>query len=254
MRYNPIRLFYPIGLEIDMYRSRLQRVEEKRNVNKAVWLILLTVVILGVAVVGGIPLLVKLAVFIGDINSSRRPVDKSDIIPPAPPQLITSYEATNSAVQSISGWTEPGASIYLTQNSDTVSSVVAKDDGSFMFNGVNLSNGTNLFVAVAVDLSGNKSQPSETMTVEYSTKQPKLDVSTPTDKQTVNGSNPKIEVKGQTDPGNHVTVNGRVVIVSGEGNFSSLFNLNSGDNTITITATDRMGNQTKKDVTVTYSP
>jgi hypothetical protein len=103
-----------------MYRSRLQRVEEKRNVKRAVMLILGSILTIGILLVWGVPVLVKLAVFLGNINSSRKPIDKSDLIPPAPPTVLATYEATNSATQVIKGWSEPGATVYLTNNGDGV--------------------------------------------------------------------------------------------------------------------------------------
>lgn len=237
-----------------MYRSRLQRVEEKKNVKKAVWLIVITVAVLVAAVVWGLPLLVRLAVTIGDFNASRAPVEKTDTIPPAPPQLVTSYEATNSATQVVSGWTEPGSTVYLTQNSKSAGNIVSKEDGSFQFNDITLADGKNDFVAIAVDQSGNKSSPSSTASTVFSNKKPKLEISNPSDKQVISGSNPRIEVKGQTDQGNRITVNDRIIIVSGDGKFTTELNLNSGDNTISISTTDQMGNRNDKELTVTYSP
>lgn len=237
-----------------MYRSRLQRVEEKKNVKKAVWLIVITVAVLAAAVVWGLPLLVRLAVTIGDFNASRAPIEKMDNIPPAPPQLVTSYEATNSATQMVSGWTEPGSTVYLTQNSKSAGNVVSKEDGSFQFNDITLADGKNDFVAIAVDQSGNKSSPSSTASIVFSDKKPKLDITSPLDKQVISGSNARIEVKGQIDQGNRVTVNGRIIIVSGDGKFTTGINLNNGDNVITISTTDPTGNRSDKELTVTYSP
>ena len=92
-----------------MYHSRLQRVEEKRNIRQATLLGLAAILAIIVVIVLGIPLLVRMAVFLGDVKSSSRPVDKNDLIPPVPPQISLPYTATNSANQTISGSAEPGS-------------------------------------------------------------------------------------------------------------------------------------------------
>lgn len=99
--------------------SRLQRLEEKRNMNKAVWLILGTFVLIGLTVTIGFNLLTKIFIFMGNVNSTNKPVEKSDFIPPGPPVLLSMYDATNSATISLKGVAEPGATVYLTQNSQT---------------------------------------------------------------------------------------------------------------------------------------
>jgi len=88
--------------------SRLSRLEDRRNSRKAVLLILGTIALLALAVFGGIPVLVKMAVFLGDLKSSKAPVDKTDLISPPPPSFSLPYDATNSARQTISGSSEAG--------------------------------------------------------------------------------------------------------------------------------------------------
>src|SRR3990172_987874 len=99
-----------------MYRSRLTRLEEKRNLRRVVWMVIGILVILGAGLAWGVPFLVRVAMFAGAFGQSGRQVDKSDLIPPAPPMMSTDFEATNSATLTIKGWTEPGAVVYLTQN------------------------------------------------------------------------------------------------------------------------------------------
>lgn len=237
-----------------MYRSRLQKVEENKNLKKAIWLIAGTLLFLVAAVVWGVPLLVRLAVFLGDVNSSRRPVDKADIIPPPPPVLLSTYDATNSATLALFGRTEPGVTVYLTQNEQTTMNVVSTENGEFRIADLQLKDGQNTFVAVAIDASGNKSLTSNVVTVLYLTKQPQLDVSSPSDRQIFSGSNANIEVKGQTDPESRLTINDRVIVVNGDGRFLSKYKLNSGENTLIIISTDHAGNQARKELVVSYNP
>src|SRR3990172_7511621 len=162
-----------------MYRSRLARLEEKRNTKRVVWMILIMVAVLGSGVVWGVPFLVRVAMFAGAFGSSGQQIDKSDLIPPAPPMLQVDYEATNSANLAVRGWTEPAAEVFLVQNQEPAGSVIAREDGGFVFDRVTLEEGTNDLTAVAVDLGENRSQPSQSGSVYYSKLAPQLSVDHP---------------------------------------------------------------------------
>ena len=235
-----------------MYRSRLQRVEEKRNLRRATVLSLSTILVIVAVIVLGIPLLVRMAVFLGDLKSSSRPVDKNDLIPPIPPLISVSYDATNSATQTIGGSAEPGSSVWLTLNGDSAGDVVAAEDGGWSISPVRLAEGDNKLSAVAIDQGGNKSAPSTEVDIYYSQQPPELDISSPSDNQQVSGAS--VEVRGSTTAGVRLTVNGRLIIVNSEGKFSSQFNLVAGDNALVFIATDRAGNQTSAELTVTSTP
>ena len=235
-----------------MYRSRLQQTQEKKNTKTAILLLLGALTLVGLMIIWGVPLLIKLAVFLGDINSSKRPIDKTDLIPPAPPSVSAQYEATNSATQAIYGFTEPGVTVYLTRNKKPLGNVVAKDDGQFLFGNINLELGRNEFTAVAMDLAGNTSQPSGIVNINYSNKEPKLEVEKPTEGQIVTGKDNSVEVKGVTDAEVRLLVNDRVVVVTSEGKFSTRTLLNEGENTLVFVATDKSGNAIRKEIKVSY--
>ena len=217
--------------------------EDRRNMRKAVLFGLGTVGLIGILALLGVPILVRMAIFLGDLKASGRPVDKSDIIPPAPPQIRITYEATNSAQIDIFGYSEPGATVYLTDNGESVGNVVTTENGSFSFSDTALTLGDNAFTAIAVDQTGNKSQTSEEQTVYFSNKAPELtvEVGTPADG--------KVEIKGSTN-GTRLVVNDRLVILSAGGKFQTLISVPSGENTLVFAATDRAGNQTKKEVKI----
>lgn len=237
-----------------MYRSRRSHIEEKRNIKKAVWLVILTALLLLALVMWGVPILVKLAVFMGNLNSSRRPIDKSDIIPPPPPVVMATYEATSSATQVIRGWAEPGANVFLIQNLNSLGNVVAKDDGEWLFGDIELAPGKNEFVAVAIDRAGNKGLESVPVRMIYVNQPPKLEVTSPGDGSSISGGLAEVEVKGQTDPGVRLTVNDRVVVVGGDGNYVTKWRLNEGENLLVIVAADRAGNSSRKEIRVDYKP
>ena len=234
------------------YRSRLQRLEEKKSLRLAVLLVITTVALIGAGVVWGLPVLVRFAVFLGDLNSSGKRVDKTDLIPPAPPQLFVLYEATNSATLLVRGWSEPEATVVLTRNKELVGTTVALEDGGFEFLEVQLLQGQNAFEAVAVDKAGNESQISQKSNVAHSTEPPKLEISQPSDGQLITGRTATVEIKGSTEAGVRVIVNERVVVVGNDGSFVTKFSLNSGENVFVIVATDRASNQTRQELKVNY--
>ena len=235
-----------------MYRSRLQRVEEKRNMRQATVLSLGTILIIVAVIVLGIPLLIRMAVFLGDLKSSSRPVDKNDLIPPVPPSISLPYDATNSATQTVGGSAEPGSSVWLTLNGESSGDVVAAEDGGWSISPVRLVGGDNKLSAVAIDQGGNKSAPSPEVDIYYSQQSPQLDISSPTDNQQVSGTT--VEISGTTTASVKLTVNGRLIIVNSEGKFSTQFNLTSGDNALVFIAVDRAGNLTRAELTVTSTP
>ncbi len=108
------------------------------------------------------------------------------------------------------------------------------------------------FTIIVTDNSGNVDKE----VVFYDKMPPNLTIISPTDSETVNKST--IIVSGEaTDKGSgvsNVTVNGNTVIVGKDGSFSTTVSLTEGDNTITITATDKAGNKATKTITVTYKP
>ena len=238
MTYNP-------------YRSRLQKVQEQRSLRRSILFVFLSIGIVGLLIAIGIPLLTGITSLFGNNSSGNTALDN---IPPAPPQLVVPFSATNSATLVLKGRTEPGATVYVTRNSSSIGNKTADEKGEFVLEDIALIDGANQFAAVSVDPSGNKSSQSAPVAVFYSTTIPKLELSQPTDGQVVNGVNTSFEIKGLTDPGNRVTINDRFLILNSQGNFSSIVQLQPGDNNFVIVTTNSVGNFTKKEVKIVYQP
>lgn len=236
-----------------MYRSRWQRVEEKRNLRKAALLVVATVCLLGLVVIYGVPVLIKLAVVAGEWRSSASGSGKSDVIPPGPPFLLVNYVATNSAQLTVSGTAETESTVYLSVNTKDTAKVKVEGDGNFETK-VALTEGNNVISAIAVDEAGNKSRTAKTMSVWYSNKSPNLEIETPSDGQEFSGGNRRVEIKGKTDPESRVIINERIVIVGLDGKFTSFYNLSDGENVLELTAQDVAGNVTNQKITVKYAP
>ena len=236
-----------------MYRSRLYSLEQKRNNRTAFLFILSTIGILVLLGFLGVPLLSKLAVFSEKFRTDNDSGNK-DFIAPPPPILNAPFTATNSAEFTLRGTAEPESIVYLSQNSiDSISSTTL-NDGTFEFPQLNLRNGENTFVAIAVDKANNQSRKSAPISVFFSKSPPKLEVESPKTDQHFYGSNIRIEIKGKTDPSARVTVNDRLLIVNQYGDFSTMYTQNPNDNKLNFVATDQAGNQTTKEVPIFYSP
>jgi hypothetical protein len=220
-----------------MYNSRLERRNNKRSQRQIVLYIIGSVVAAIILFVYGFPLLFGLTGAIS--NLGRKSVDTANkTIVPNKPEFSQNYSATFSATIKLTGFSDPKITVELFQNSRSLGTVVAQDDGSFSQE-VDLLKGQNIFSAVAINEAGEKSAVSDSYSVSLLTTKPKLEV-TVVDKT----------ISGQTEVGNSITINDRLVIIDKDGKFSFTPNLNSGENKFTVTAVDLAGNQTNKELTI----
>jgi len=234
--------------------SLLSRKEEKRNMRRATFFTLLTIACAIAIIVWGIPSLIKMAVFFGNIKSSSTPIEKTNNLPPSPPFLNALPEATNSAELNISGLAAEGLTIKIFLTGSEAQEIVTDKDGKFSTNELKLTLGNNEIYALAVDQEGNQSAPSEKISVWYENKPPELEVSQPADKTVISNEKGKVEIIGKANPEANVQINEHLVILDKDGNFKYSLNLSVGENNIKIIAKDKAGNQTEKSLMVSYSP
>lgn len=237
------------------YQSRLLSKEEARNTRRLfIYGVLIILILLGL-ILGGIPLLVKIAVTFSDFNNINSPIEQVDKIPPAPPQISTPPEAVKANPLTLNGFAEPGSKVQVFLNNSQYKEVITAEDGTFMADNLNLSEGLNSLYVLALDKAGNQSKPSTKVTVILDTKEPLLEVSQPQDNARFNGEKQrKIQIIGKTEIETLLTINGSSEILDKDGNFSSTLALVEGENIITITALDLAGNKTEKQIKVTYTP
>jgi hypothetical protein len=236
-------------------RSRLADQEARHFVLQTVVILLITVSLVGGLIIFGIPLFIKLAVFLADLRSSSAPIEQLDTIPPATPQLDQLPSATVSASIKLRGYAEPAASIHIYHNGTKTIETITGNDGIFELNRLDLDDGLNRFYVVAVDAAGNESPSSATQTVILDNQAPGLNLIEPADGSAFFGPTQQlITLKGSTDPDNSLTVGGANAVVQPNGNFSINLALKEGDNPYVITATDPAGNETTTLVTFKYYP
>ncbi|HSX48705.1 MAG TPA: hypothetical protein VLE44_00420 [Candidatus Saccharimonadales bacterium] len=233
------------------YRSRLAEVEEKKSVRSALTFGGLTLLIIILGVIFGIPLFAKF-INLFSKNSTTSQINGNTTILLAP-TLSQLPEFTNQQSIVVKGSAKVGSTvkIFFGDSSDQVST---DDSGNFATN-VGLKKGKNTIYAKVIDGSGNESPDSVHYTVTFTNDPPKLTVTTPSDNQSFFGDKQKtLGVQGQVDPDITVTVNDRIAIVDSSGKFSINYDLQQGDNQLKIIAKDQAGNKKEIDLKVTFNP
>lgn len=231
-------------------QTRLTRKQNIRNIKRAYFFFFLSFVLVLLIIFLGIPSLVKMAIFLGNLKSTYTPVETETNLPPSPPRLKSMPEATNSAELKVEGYAEEGLAVEIYSSGVKEKEVVAEKDGFFLLDNLTLTEGRNEIYALAVDKSGGKSKESEKYIVVYDNTPPKLTIIEPADNSHFYGMQSKVVVKGETEENTSVTVNDHLAFVSSEGKFNYPYILTNGENIIKITATDKAGNKTEQEIKV----
>lgn len=234
-----------------MHYSRLQRRNERLSLRQSYLLVAASLVILVLFVLFGFPAILNLAGTIGNLSGKKVTTTADRSLAPAVPQFSQDFEATKSAQITLNGVADGKVSVEIFQNERSLGVTLAKEDGSFSMD-VDLSKGANIFTAIAISQTGQKSAVSDSYIVSFLSSPPKLEVTSPKDGDNLKDS--QVTVLGKSDPNTNVTVNDHLAIVSGDGSFTYNFNLSNGDNKIKIVSTDKAGNQSTKEITVKYNP
>jgi len=231
-------------------RSRLARRNEETVTKKTVFMGFLTILVIILVILFGLPLLVKFSVFLGNTKKNDSLEEKA--VPPLAPRLILPYEATNSANISINGFSESGVEVELYKNEISIGKTQVTENGDFVFKDITLEEGDNSFSAIANSKNAGSSDGSIPMLISYDNKIPELKLTNPTEKElTVDYAD--FDIIGETEKGVNVTINGKLAVVDDSGKFKLKMQLNMGKNELEVVARDIAGNESKSKVTITYS-
>lgn len=200
----------------------------------------------------GVPLLIKLAVFVGDMRKNEQVVDETSTSVLIPPALLNLPEATFSAQIDVSGFAQEGTLVTVFLNGNPQDDIVVDDDGEFLLNDLRLRVGKNRIWAISRDGKDNESSESEEMVVVSDNQVPQVTIDSPRDGEEV--SEASITVTGLVNEDVDLTVNGQFVLQASDGSFTKNINLSTGENIIVIVAQDAATNESTKEVRVTYSP
>lgn len=236
------------------YRSRraVKRLKRKSKRN-----FLITLVILGLLIYATINWI--LPYFIGGIGIVQNVIKplkqniKSDKSLSAPPVLNIPFEATNSSIINIKGYSTPNSKVKLYIDDEVKQTVDVSSDGSFNFENVPLVLGTNNIYGKTSDGS-KESLPSKTIRLIYDNEKPFITVFEPEDGKTIQGGDKRVKVSGKTEASAKVFLNDAQVVVDQNGNFATDIPLNDGDNTISIKASDIASNTTELQRRVIFQP
>ena len=235
-------------------KSRLARKEGQRLARQTILIITASFILLAVIGFLGIPALIKLFSFMGDIKSSSQSSSEESKIPPYSPQIESVPEATSSSKINFSGFAKPATLIRLYKGAQIIKETTAQgDNGAFLLAGIPLENGENIFYTTSSE-AGMESQPSKDVKVIYDDQPPALEISEPADNAEINGDLNKIlTIKGNTELDSIITINNQVTVVNSSGSFSHTLELSPGRNEIVILATDKAGNITRTQLNVNFN-
>lgn len=238
-----------------MKHSRLSRRIEKQTRKTIFFSIFGILIVFFIFIKLGIPILVNFSLFISSSKQNQTNQEgKNTNTFVATPVINLPFNATNSATISITGTGQPKQTISLYLNDNLIAKTAVLKDRTFTFSDIKLDKGENNFKAKSLIENEGESEFSEMVSITYKDKKPNLTVDSLTDGQAFKKDDKTAEIKGKTDSGVKIIVNGFWAIVDENGNYSYQLPLQNGDNQIKIVASDDAGNTTEKELKVTYSP
>lgn len=234
--------------------SRRSKVQEKKAARKGVFFILLSIILLGGFLRYGLPLLANFVGFVDNFKKSSTPILSDDKTPPAPPQFTESLQPfTTDKKFAASVRAEAGSTVSVYFNDTKIKDIVVGENSIFPLE-LNLFEGENIIKFKATDQAGNANDFYDTYKIVYDPTPPTLEVSKPQNGESFLGSNKYINIEGETDKDNQITINGRFAVVNSEGKFTQKIKLEEGENVINIIATDKAENKTEKQLKITFTP
>ena len=233
-------------------KSRLARRQSKVFMRQTFFLILVAISLLFVVIQFGVPLIIRVAVFLSDARSGNQITQTEEAAVLVAPTLQTLPEATFSARLDIAGFAQEGVLVTVFLNGTPQDEVEVDSEGEFILRNLKLRAGRNRIWAVSQDKSGNESPESTEMVVMADSQGPKITLDSPGDGEEV--SEASITITGTVDEDVSLTINGQFVLQQADGSFTKTVVLTEGENTLLIEATDRAGNRALKEVRVIYSP
>jgi hypothetical protein len=228
--------------------------DEKSEFKRLLLILAIIFVTLAVLYYVGVNLLTNIGGFWSTLRGEGGELFKTDAVAPPPPYLSPLPLYTNSDTTTVEGYAEAGAEVTLFVNGGEVGKTIAEKGGQFSFASIGLNEGENTITATAKDGSGNESLESSTLNIVLDKTPPELIVQQPSEGQSFSGEDNRITVSGSTESGAVVKVNDSQISVLADGSFSTnIVASTEGNIKIVVVATDRAGNESKVELTVSYS-
>lgn len=230
---------------------RSGRIEERKARRKITLAIVGSIAVLAFFALFGLKILVGFSLFIDRIRGNT-PTTQSQEALILPPILDPIPSATNSSSLVVNGSGQADLTLLVYVDGEESETTTVSKNGTFTITLTDLSEGTKHISAKQRDDKGNISVLSNVLSVLIKKKGPLLELTAPEDRSTITGEDNKATISGKTEEEASVTVNGRVIVVSGDLSFTYKYPLNEGENKLTIVATDRAGNTTTIERIITY--
>lgn len=185
-------------------------------------------------------------------GGNQAALENTSDVPPQVPAFSAPPPATASASITLSGFGEAKSEVVLVVNGQQQTTQRVNDEGAFTID-AQLSEGENQIAAFARGQNGQESSVSRTYSIVRDNQAPTLELEQPQDGQVIElARNQTMTIKGKTEPGSQLQVNGRSLYVNSDGTFSGSYQLQEGENKLEFTARDQAGNQTQKTISVTF--
>lgn len=181
------------------------------------------------------------------LNSNPFPTEVKNVL--QTPLVDAPPLATNNRELTLTGFAPVGSTVVLVLNGQQSTTVKTAEDGRFELS-LQLINGSNSIALFAKDESGGESPTSKEFVVVYDQDPPQLIIDSPANETEFDRKTVTISVRGMTDVGSRVTLNGRLMSVDSEGVFSGTTALSDGVNEFVLIATDEAGNTTEQKLNV----
>lgn len=183
---------------------------------------------------------------------SRNNIGNELVIKPSRPVIAQLPNATKENKIRVNGYSQEGITIKLYVNGPEKGSTVTGGDGMFVFEEVELIKGRNTIFAKAIDSKGNESDTTDTYIVIVDNEEPKIEIESPKEGDTVRNLDKRITIKGKLNEKATVTVNDQIAIVKADFTFEHVIGVEEGDVEIKIKATDEAGNEKEEILKVKY--
>jgi hypothetical protein len=236
-------------MELSSHRLRS---EEKKLFRKLIFTLLIFFITILLLLYVGLPIFARIIVAISSLKREKPASTTIEEMIIFPPVLDPTFEATNTAKITVSGYSEKDAKVKILLNSKEKARINTDNEGKFKTN-ITLKEGTNIITAVLIK-DKKESSPSAPLSIIFKEEEPTLEITSPSENQKFSGETKEISIIGKTDPLNKVTINDRMVIVDQDGKFNYSVKLSEGENTFKIVATDIAGNQQILERKVKYIP
>lgn len=246
-RYSSV---YKTSSRSNRGNSRLLKKQEKEMRKQTFFFIFLAIVLLLLFIFVIMPNLIKL--FFNFIDNDSGTNINNDLPPQAPVLFEAPPEATFSAQLKLQGYADPDSRVVFILNGQQVEEELVGEKGEFNKQ-LQLEKGDNKLTLYAVNELGTESLQSKTYQLVYDDEPPVITLIEPKPDSTIElKRNRNTSVVGETEPSSRVYLNDLLILADENGQFTSTYYLEEGDNLLRFVAVDRAGNQSELEIKVKF--